>query len=138
MEAALISHDTTNLAAMIGADLELRGPSRVGWVEATYFADRTRTMPEIEAALLALYVHGDANHTVPRERVIQAYRAFIRDHPPMAGFVALQLADWKYWGVRAECRAPPVQRDKGSGLRTCRRQLSAARRLRQGGCSIGH
>jgi hypothetical protein len=105
MEAALISHDTTNLAAMIGADLELRGPSRVGWVEATYFADRTRTMPEIEADLLALYVHGDANHTVPRERVIQAYRAFIREHPPMAGFVALQLADWKYWGVRAEYAA---------------------------------
>jgi len=26
-----------------------------------YFADRNRTMPEIEAALLALNVHGDAN-----------------------------------------------------------------------------
>lgn len=97
LDAAWNSHDTTNLAAMIGADLELRGPSRVGWVEESYFADRTRTMPEIEAALLALNVHGDANGTVPRERVIQAYRAFIGERPPMAGFVAQQLADWGYW-----------------------------------------
>lgn len=102
MEAARNSHDATNLAAMIGADLELRGPSRVDWVVARYFADRTRTMPEIDAALMALNVHGDANGTVPRERVIQAYRAFIRERPPMAGFVAQQLADWDCWDAAAE------------------------------------
>jgi hypothetical protein len=105
IETASSSHDTTNLAAMIGADLELRGPSRVGWVESTYFADRTRTMPEIEAALLALNVHGDANRTVPRERVIQAFRTFISEHPPMAGFVAQQLADWNYWDATTEYAA---------------------------------
>jgi hypothetical protein len=102
IEAARTSHDSTNLAAMIAADLELRGPSRVGWVEAMYFADRTRTMPEIEAALLALNVHGDSNRTVSRERVIQAYRTFIRERPPMAGFVAPRLADWNYWDVTTE------------------------------------
>jgi hypothetical protein len=105
IDAAWSSHDTTNLAAMIGADLELRGPSRVGWVEAMYFADRNRTMPEIEAALLALNVHGDANRTVPRQRVIQAYRAFIRERPRMAGFVAQQLADWDYWDAATEYAA---------------------------------
>jgi hypothetical protein len=105
IDAARNSHDTTNLAAMIAADLELRGPFRVGWVEAMYFADRTRTMPEIEAALLALDVHGDADHTVSRERVIQAYRTFIRKRPPMAGFVAPQLADWSYWDAATEYAA---------------------------------
>ena len=105
IEAARSSHGATNLAAMIGADLELRGPSRVGWVEAMYFADRSRTMPEIEAVLLALNVHGDANRTVPRQRVIQAYRAFIRERPPMAGFVAQQLADWDYWDAATEYAA---------------------------------
>ena len=105
IEAARNSHGATNLAAMIGADLELRGPSRVGWVEAMYFADRSRTMPEIEAVLLALNVHGDANRTVPRRRVIQAYRAFIRERPPMAGFVAQQLADWDYWDAATEYAA---------------------------------
>jgi hypothetical protein len=105
IEAKWSSHDTADLGAMIGADLELRGPSRVDWVEARYFADRTRTMPEIEAALLALNVHGDANGTVPRERVIQAYRAFIRERPPMAGFVAQQLADWDCWDETTEYAA---------------------------------
>jgi hypothetical protein len=105
LEAAWNSHSTTNLAAMIGADLELRGPSRVGWIETMYFADRSRTMPEIEAALLALDVQGEANGTVPRQRVIQAYRAFIRERPPMAGFVAPQLADWDYWDAATEYAA---------------------------------
>jgi hypothetical protein len=105
IETAWNSHDTTNLATMIGADLELRGPSRVSWVEAMYLADRSRTLPEIEAALLALDVQGDANLTVPRQRVIQAYRTFIREHPPMSGFVAPQLADWDYWDVTEEYTA---------------------------------
>jgi len=99
IEATLNSRDTANLAALIGADLELRGPSRVDWVEKAYFADRGRTLPEIEAALLALNVHGDADGTVPRKRVIEAYLAFIRARPAMAGFVAPQLADWNYWGA---------------------------------------
>ena len=105
IEAKWNSNDATDLAPMIGADLELRGPSRVGWVEAMYFADRRRTMPEIEAALLALNVHGEANRTVSRERVIQAYRAFIGERPQMAGFVAEQLADWDYWDATTEYAA---------------------------------
>ena len=105
IETAWTAHDTTNLAPMIGADLELRGPSRVDWIESMYFADRTRTLPEVEAALLALSVHGDSNRTVPRERVIQAYRVFIKERPPMAGFVAPQLADWNYWDATADYEA---------------------------------
>lgn len=105
IDAALAAHDATNLGAMIGADLELRGPSRIEWIESAYFADRTRTLPEIEAALLALDVHGDANVTVPRDRVIQAYRFFISKHPPMAGFVAPQLTEWDYWDAAEEYAA---------------------------------
>ena len=97
IEAALASHDTTDLAALLAADLELRGPSRVGWIETAYFEDRSRTMPEIEAALLALSVHGSADAKVPRQRVIEAYRFFMRERKPMAGFVAPQLTDWEYW-----------------------------------------
>jgi hypothetical protein len=99
------SHDTTNLAAVLTADLELRGPSRVNWVETAYLADRSRTMPEIEAALLALNVLGDASGTIRRERVIQAYLGFIQERPQMAGFVARQLADWGFWGARAQYTA---------------------------------
>jgi hypothetical protein len=64
-----------------GSDLELRGPSRVGWVESMYFADRGRTMPEIEAALLALNVHGDANRTVPARACDRSLSGFHQGAP---------------------------------------------------------
>jgi hypothetical protein len=90
---------------MIAADLQLGGPSHADWVETRIFADRKRTMPEIEAALLALNVVGDANGAFPRMRVIEAYRDFIKERPPMAGFVAPQLADWKCWDAAPEYAA---------------------------------
>jgi hypothetical protein len=102
IDAAWRSRDATDLAAMLAADLELGGPSRVAWIETAYFADGDRTLPEIEAALLALSVHGGANGAVPRERVIQAYGLFIRERKAMAGFVALELADWEYWDATTE------------------------------------
>lgn len=96
------ARDATNLAAMLAADLELRGPSRIEWLEQTYFADRARTLPEIEAALMALSVHGQADAVVPRQRVVEAYRQFIRARRPMAGFVAMELADWEAWEATAD------------------------------------
>jgi len=97
IEAALASHDAKDLAALIASDLELGGPSHAEWVETRIFADRQRTMPEIEAALLALNVLGDANGSFPRGRVVEAYLDFIKERPPMAGFVAPQLAGWNVW-----------------------------------------
>ena len=105
LETALAAHDAKDLAALIAADLELGGPSHLEWIEARIFADRSRTMPEIEAALLALNVLGDANGSVPRARVIEAYRDFIRRRPAMAGFVAPQLAEWNYWDAAADYSA---------------------------------
>jgi hypothetical protein len=97
LDAARQANDATDVAALLAADLELRGPGRVAWLERAYLADRGRTLPEIEAALLALSVHGGADGTVPRARVVEAYRVFIRERKPMAGFVALELADWGAW-----------------------------------------
>lgn len=102
LDAAWASRDATNLGAMLAADLELRGASRVAWVEEKYLADRRRTMPEIEAALLALREHGEENGAVPRSRVIQAYRMLMRERKPMAAFVAPDLAEWEYWDAAAE------------------------------------
>jgi hypothetical protein len=101
LDAASQTHNAANLAAMLTADLELRGLARIGWVEETYLTDRGRSMEEIEAALLAL----DANRTVSRERVIEAYRVFIRERPAMAGFVCRQLAEWGYWDAATEFAA---------------------------------
>jgi hypothetical protein len=106
IEAALASHDATDLAAMIAADVELGGSSHVDWIASRIFADKKSTMPEIEAALLALNVLGDANGaTATRARVAEAYRDFIRRRPAMAGFVAPQLADWNSWDATPDYAA---------------------------------
>ena len=99
LEASWKAGDATNLGSMIAADLQLRGPSRMGWVDAKYMGDHLRSTRELEAALLALTVLGNANDVIPRERVIQSYLMFIREHQELAGFVAWDLAAWHYWGA---------------------------------------
>ena len=102
LEAAWKSGDATNLGSMLAADLELRGAGRMPWIEANYLVDRKRSPPEIKAALLALSVHGNANGVIPRERVIQAYRVFMKEHKEIAGYVAQDLAAWQYWDAVPE------------------------------------
>ncbi|MGB8463322.1 MAG: hypothetical protein WCE49_00105 [Terrimicrobiaceae bacterium] len=97
LQAAWESGDAANLGSMLAADLELRGAERVAWVESNYLADPKRSPLEIKAALLALSVHGNANGVVPRERVIESYRMFMKEHPEIAGYVAPDLAAWQYW-----------------------------------------
>jgi hypothetical protein len=80
MEAARKIHDATNLTALIGADLELRGPEGVTQIERLYLLDSARTEPEIEAALVALKVHGDTDSVASRE----AFNRYLRNHPTSA------------------------------------------------------
>ncbi len=97
LDAAAKAGDATNLGPLIAADLQLRGPARMGWVEATYLRDAQRSSRELQAALLALSVQGHADAAIPRTRVIAAYRVFIQANPPLAGLVATDLAAWQYW-----------------------------------------
>jgi hypothetical protein len=87
---------------MLAALVELRGSPGIDFIERFYLAEPNRTLPEIEAALLALSVHGAAGGAVPRERVVQAYRTFMAARKPMAGFVAQDLADWGHWEATAD------------------------------------
>jgi len=99
LEALWTARDATNLGPMIAADLQLRGPSRMAWVDAKYMGDRQRSTRELEAALVTLSVLGNANDAIPRDRVIQSYRLFMQEHRELAGFVAWDLAAWQYWAV---------------------------------------
>ena len=99
LEALSMAGDATNLGSMIAADLQLRGPQRMAWVDAKYMANRLRSTRELEAALLALSVLGNENDAIPRDRVIQSYRLFMQEHKELAGFVAWDLAAWQYWGA---------------------------------------
>jgi hypothetical protein len=97
LDAAWEAKGATNVGPMLAASLELRGSSRMAWIDAKYMGNRDRTRPELDAALLALSVQGGANAAIPRERVIQSYRMFIDVHKELAGFVAQDLAAWSYW-----------------------------------------
>ncbi len=97
LDAAWQAGDATNLASMLTAELELRGPKRMTWVEEKYLRDRARSAPEVDAALLALSVQGHTNVVIPRERVIQSYLVYMKAHPENAGAVARDLAAWEYW-----------------------------------------
>lgn len=105
LDAARRTGDATDLAALLAANLELRGPDRLAWVEATYLADRARSLPEIEGALAALSVQGEADATVPRAEVVEVFRRFIRARPSMAGFVAPELAHWGAWEASGDYAA---------------------------------
>ena len=105
LDAAWKSGDATNLGAMLAAHLELRGDARMRWVDDKYLRDRQRSTREIEAVILGLGAHGQANGTIRRERVIQSYRLFIRERKDLAGLVAPDLAAWNYWDAVPEYAA---------------------------------
>lgn len=94
--------EATELAALLVADLELGGPGRLDPLVARYLFDGARSIAEIEAALLALSVQGGVDAAVPRARIVDVYRRFIRQRPALAGYVAIDLARWGEWDATAD------------------------------------
>lgn len=92
----------TELSALLASVLELGGPGRVAFIEERYLFDGAPSLAEVEAALVALGVHGTADRAIPRSRVVEAYRRFIRQRPPLAGYVAIDLARWGEWGATGD------------------------------------
>jgi hypothetical protein len=91
--------DVYMVAALLMADLEMRGPVRVAAIEKSYFAGKPRSANEIQAVVLALSEHGGADAAVPRARVVEAFRAFVRSRHPLAGYPAPTLLGWQAWDL---------------------------------------
>ena len=89
--------DTTDLPALIAAQLELRGAARLPAVEKAWLLDPARTQQEVRAAIVAMSVHGGSPGPVSREAVVGAYLRFVERRRPLAGLVAQDLAGWKVW-----------------------------------------
>ena len=83
---------SSNLSALLGAYIELRGPAGIERVEKLYLADSARTKPEIEAALIALKVHAETD-SATRDRVNKAVECFIKRNPSMANLAAGGLTE---------------------------------------------
>jgi len=101
LERQLVAPDRRNelgdLPALVAADLELRGPSRLPWIERHLLLDPKRVQAEVQAALVALSVHGQDNTAIPRERIVDTYLRFIAARPALSGLVAQDLASWGVW-----------------------------------------
>jgi len=88
-----------DLPALLAADLELRGPGRLAEIGQAWLLDRTRPIFQVQAALVALSVHGTEDTTVPRRQVAQTYHRLIAARPAAAGLVAQDLAAWQDWSA---------------------------------------
>ena len=137
IEAAWNAHDSTNLAAMIGADLELRGPSRVELgrdeVFCRSYTHDARNRGRLACAQCSWRCE---SYCVPRacDPSVSDFHQGAPTYGRLRGHAVgrLELLG-RHDGLHG---APQVQRDQGSGFGICRRQLSTAFRGRQGGCSI--
>ena len=89
--------DRSDLPALVAADIELRGPSRLAAIESQWLLNPNRSVADIQSVLVALSVHGTDAGTVPRERIIETYLRFIKARPPLGGLVAQDLASWQVW-----------------------------------------
>lgn len=86
IEIARVAYASSNLAALLGAYIELRGTAGIEQVQKLYLADSKRTKPEIEAALVALKVHGETD-IAAHNRVNAAFKCFIKQNPSLASLV---------------------------------------------------
>ena len=122
VDAALARPDALRsakeLSAMLAALVALRGDRGLAWMEQRYLQNAELADDEVQAALLALSVHGSDGARVTQEQVVAAYRRFIAANPHRAGFVASDLASWGRWEF-AESLA--------DALRSKRQQVFASR-----------
>ncbi len=91
------SADPYDLAALIAADLELRGASRLPAIERAWLLDPARPPADVRAAIVALSVHGEEGGAVSRAAVGDVFVRFAKRRRVHAGWVAQDLASWQRW-----------------------------------------
>jgi hypothetical protein len=114
---------SSKLAALLTAKLELGGEAAVDEIEARYFRDQGRTLPEIEAAVLALRVHGDTSDKISQARAIEAFRSLLVDREPLVFLIAEDLARWKDW--ESKDRLIAIAEKRGGDLIEIRSSVDA-------------
>ena len=103
-----------HLAAWVTAWIEMEPEKALPFLTEKYLAGPPRNLAEIRAIFLALSVHGNRGHHYLRERITEAYRHILKQHPQMASEVVKDLMLWQQWGLKDSLR--PIMLDTGSGL----------------------
>ncbi len=91
------TNDARDLAALLDAELSANGKNAVKFIRERYLDDRTRTLAEIQSALLALRLQGMKGDPSMRKPVALAFENFVINRRPLAGLVASDLATWDRW-----------------------------------------
>lgn len=87
------------LSGALAAYVELQGPAGVELVETEILMRAGSSEAQVQAAVLALAVHGAEGVRVPRARVVEAFGRLAARNPAMAGFAASDLAAWGHWDM---------------------------------------
>ena len=90
---------STLLAPMLTSLAEIDGEDAVRFIEQAYILDRDRTLGEIIAAVDALRLHGSADGTIPRSRIMASYQLLLRERPALAELIIEDCQRWEEWGI---------------------------------------
>ena len=85
------------LSAMLAALVALREGAGLAWLEQQFLTSQSTPDAQVQAALLALSVHGADGVAISKDQIVAAYGRFIARNPQRAGFVASDLANWGRW-----------------------------------------
>jgi hypothetical protein len=82
---------------MLAALVALREGAGLAWLEQQFLTSPSTPDAQVQAALLALSVHGADGVAISKDQIVAAYGRFIARNPQRAGFVASDLANWGRW-----------------------------------------
>lgn len=84
------------LDAMVSAYLKLKGAEGLPLVEKLFLKDPDAEYTETYAAIMAIRFHGQEEHVIPKERLVEALRHML-ERPQLADLVIPDLARWEDW-----------------------------------------
>lgn len=101
LEAMITGKDRllkSGLDALIACYLTLRGPDGIALIEDQFLKNTKSDYADTYAAIMALRFHGTDATTLPKERIVAAFRTML-DRPALADLVIPDLARWEDWTV---------------------------------------
>ena len=103
-----------HLAAWVTAWIEVEPETALRFLNREYLSGSPRDPAESRAIFRALSVHGNRGHQHLRERITEAYRHILKQHPQMASEVVRDLMMWEQWGLADSLRS--ITKNPKSGL----------------------
>ena len=103
-----------HLAAWVTAWIEVEPETALRFLNREYLSGSPRDPAESRAIFRALSVHGNRGHQHLRERITEAYRHILNQHPQMASEVVKDLMMRKQWGLADSLRS--ITTNPKSGL----------------------